>query len=327
MFIDKIEIGVCAGKGGNGVNSFYRDKFMRPGRKGKGRPDGGDGGKGGDIIIKVDAYIHTLLDLYYRKSFSAQPGLNGEGNDRKGRNGQDCIIKVPAGTVVKDKSSGFILRDLKSETDTLIAAKGGEGGKGNIHAEYATGGQKGARRDITLELKLIADVGIIGFPNSGKSTLLTNISNARPKIASYPFTTKSPVLGIVKRNDSSFVVADIPGIICDAHKGKGLGFEFLRHIERTKVLIHLIDMAAQEGRDPVADYGAINNELTLYTKKLADKPQVVAANKMDITSAEDNLKIFKKRVSVEVIPISAYEKDNLEVLLDKVQRKLQESCS
>ncbi|MEK6715582.1 MAG: GTPase ObgE [Candidatus Omnitrophota bacterium] len=327
MFIDKIEIAIKAGKGGNGVNSFYRDKFMRPGRKGKGRPDGGDGGKGGDIIIKVDAYIHTLLDLYYRKSFSAQPGLNGEGNDRKGRNGQDCIIKVPAGTVVKDKSSGFILRDLKSETDTLIAAKGGEGGKGNTHADLATQGKEGEYRDIILELKLIADVGIIGFPNSGKSTLLTNISNARPKIASYPFTTKSPILGIVKRNDSSFVVADIPGIICDAHKGKGLGFEFLRHIERTKVLIHLIDMAGESGRDPVVDYEAINKELKLYSKKLSDKPQVVAANKMDISSAEDNLKIFKKRVSAEVIPISAQEKDNLEVLLDKIQRKLQESCS
>ncbi|MDP1853578.1 MAG: GTPase ObgE [Candidatus Omnitrophota bacterium] len=327
MFIDKIEIAIKAGKGGNGVNSFYRDRFMRPGRRGKGRPDGGDGGKGGDIIIKVDRHIHTLLDLYYRKNFSAQPGLNGEGNCRKGRGGSDCIIKVPPGTVVKDKSSGCLLRDLKAIDDTLIAAKGGEYGKGNIHAEAATQGQEGEYRDIILELKLIADVGLIGFPNAGKSTLLSSISHARPKIAPYPFTTKSPVLGIARCGDFSFVVADIPGLISDAHKGKGLGFEFLRHIERTKILVHIIDMASVDGRNPTLDYHAINQELRLYSEKLAAKPQIVAANKMDLPQAEGNLKKFRKEISVEIIPISAQNKENLEELLNAAQRKLQESCS
>lgn len=322
MFIDKAEIMVHGGQGGNGVNSFYRDKFTRPGRSGRGRPDGGDGGNGGDVIIKTDYHIHTLLDFYYRKNFSAGAGGNGSGNSKRGKDGANSEIKVPCGTLVRDVATGCILRDLKEDKDILVVAKGSTGGKGNIHADSATRGEPGETRRISLELKLIADVGLVGFPNAGKSTLLSAISHARPKIASYPFTTKSPVLGIAKHYDYSFVVADIPGLISDAHKGKGLGFEFLRHIERTRLLIHIIDMAAQDCRDPISDYNAINQELKLYSAKLANKPQIVIANKMDLPEACENLKKFKKETNASIISISAQKRENLGELLDAIVCKL-----
>lgn len=322
MFIDKIEIVVQAGKGGNGVNSVYRDKFIRPSKKGKGRPDGGNGGKGGDIIIKVNTHIHTLLDFYYRKNFSAANGLHGEGKGKKGRDGDSRQIDVPPGTVIKDSLINCTLGDLKNNGESIVVAKGGEGGKGNIHSQVPTQGEKGERKSILLELKFIADVGIVGVPNSGKSTLLAQISQAKPKVAPYPFTTKSPILGIVGYDDFSFVVADIPGIIEDAHKGKGLGLEFLRHIERTRILIHLIDMSQEAKQAPVKDYYMINKELKLYSKGLLDKPQIVVANKMDLAHSGENLKVFKETIGVEVIPISAQKKYNLEAVVDAIRSKL-----
>lgn len=322
MFIDKVEINVSAGRGGNGANSFYSDKFIRPGRRGRGRPDGGDGGGGGDVVIKADKGIHTLLDFYYRKDFSAEKGANGSGNKKTGRSGADCLIKVPCGTLVRDIGIGCVLRDLEKEDETLIVAKRGKGGKGNIHADCATSGEPGETKRILLELKLIADIGLVGFPNAGKSTLLSAISAARPKIAAYPFTTKAPILGIVKHKGVSFVTADIPGLISDAHRGKGLGFEFLRHIERTRILIHIIDMAGVDGRNPIGDYYAINEELGLYSEKLSVRPQIVVANKMDLPEAGENLKNFKKEVNSKVILISAQQKENLGELLDAVIAKL-----
>lgn len=322
MFIDKAEINISAGGGGDGANSFYSDKFIRPGKKGRGRPDGGDGGRGGDVVFSADKGIHTLLDFYYRKDFSAEKGVHGSGNKKTGRSGADCLIKVPCGTLIRDIDTGCILRDLEGENETLIAVRGGAGGKGNIHADRATRGEPGEAKRVSLELKLIADVGLVGFPNAGKSTLLSVISAARPKIAAYPFTTKAPILGIVKHKDVSFVTADIPGLISDAHRGKGLGFEFLRHIERTRILIHIIDMAGVDGRSPIGDYYAINEELGLYSEKLSVRPQIVVANKMDLPEAEENLKIFKKEINLKIIPISAYKKENLAELLDAVIAKL-----
>ena len=327
MFIDKIEIEVEAGRGGNGVNSFYRDKFVRPGRKGRGRPDGGDGGNGGDVILKASSRMHTLLDFYYKKNFSGEKGSHGQGNGRRGRNGSDCLIEVPCGTVVKDLKFDCILKDLKHASDTVIVAKGGLGGRGNKRAENATEGKSGERRRLLLELKFIADVGIIGLPNAGKSSLLSVISKARPKIAPYPFTTKSPVLGIVKCGDFSFVVAEIPGIIRDAHAGKGLGFEFLRHVERTKILIHLIDMSAASSDEPVNAYQTLNQELKLYKNKIIGKPQIIVANKMDLNGSEQNLIKFKEQLDVDVISISAQKRHNLDRLLDAIRRNLQKNCS
>lgn len=323
MFIDKATIEVIAGKGGDGCNSFYRDKWNR-----RGFPDGGCGGKGGDIIIESDENVDTLLDFKYRGLFRAHSGSHGSGKNQKGRDGADTIIKVPAGVIIRDVASGLILRDLKHPGDRVVVVKGGAGGKGNDPKHEATMGLEGETRKVGLELKLIADAGLVGYPNAGKSSLLSTISQARPKVASFPFTTLSPVLGTVDFEGFIFKVADIPGIIEGAHKGRGLGHEFLRHIERTKVLIHLIDMAGVDGRDPVSDYKLLNEELFCYNKILASKPQLVVANKMDLEAASANLKRFCSTYKdLKVIPISCKEKRGLELLLKRLRRELEKKSS
>lgn len=317
MFIDNTKINVRAGSGGRGCQSLYRDKYQR-----QGKPDGGDGGKGADIIIQADCNLLTLLDFQYHRHFFGSRGGHGSSNHKKGRSAEDVIIRVPLGTIVKDAITGSVLRDLNEEGARVIVAKGGRGGLGNWHYREATAGQPGEERTLILDLKLLADVGVVGFPNVGKSTLISAISNAHPKIAAYPFTTKTPVLGIVDARNKRFVIADIPGLIAGASEGRGLGDKFLKHIERVKVLIHLLDMASFEGRDPVDDYKKINLELKNYSNEVYKKPQVICANKMDLEGAGENLKRFKRLIKKPVYAISALEKKNLEELIDAVAKKL-----
>lgn len=318
MFIDEVKIYVKAGDGGDGCNSFYRDKFTR-----RGRPDGGDGGDGGDVIFKVDSNVHTLLDFKYQQHLKAESGSHGSSNNKAGRRGQDLSVRIPPGTIIKDFENGLVLRDLVKEGEGVAVAKGGQGGKGNSRNRPSEEGAPGEEKTLLLELKLIADVGIIGYPNAGKSTLISKISSARPKIASYPFTTKEPVLGVVKVYDTAFVVAEVPGLIEGAHEGRGLGDRFLRHIERTNVLIHLVDIAGFEGRDPCKDYVSLNEELKAYNKELMKRPQVVALNKIDMPDARSLLKIFKKTFPrIEVFPISALAGNGTKELLAAVHKKL-----
>lgn len=316
MFIDNAKIKVKAGKGGNGVNSFYRDKLTR-----KGHPDGGDGGRGGSVIIRVSADVHTLLDFQYRRHFKAKDGKNGSGKKKKGAGGADCIIKVPAGTLIFDKITNILLADLTEEADELVIAKGGGSGKGNRSHRDATDGSSGEEKDIRLELKLIADVGILGLPNSGKSTLISKISNARPKIALYPFTTKVPILGVVRHKDVEFKVAEVPGLIKGAHKGKGLGDLFLKHIERTKLLVHLID-AAEENREPFEDYQVINEELGLYGKGLSERERILVANKMDLPAAKENIKVLKRKIKQNLFLISCKTEEGISSLLNEICRRI-----
>ena len=317
MFIDSATIYVKAGAGGRGCNSLYRDKYQR-----KGVPDGGDGGNGADVIMTPDKNQNTLLDFQYNRHFYGRPGGHGSGKQQRGKNAPALIIRVPVGTVVKDVKTGCVLRDLDNEKEEFIVARGGKGGLGNRHHQDATNGEVPEERKLLLDLKLIADCGIIGFPNAGKSTLISNISNAHPKIADYPFTTKFPVLGVVKSNEKTFIVADIPGLIRGASEGKGLGDKFLRHIERTKILVHLVDMAGFEGRDPLADYEAVNNELKRYNSLVAKKPQVIAANKMDLEGAAQNLERFRKAVKKKVYPVSALKREGLEDLIEAVSKRV-----
>ena len=313
MFIDTARIQIKAGKGGNGVNSFYRDKLTR-----RGHPDGGDGGRGGDVIIRVSADIHTLIDFQYRRHFKAKDGKNGSGKKKKGADGQDCIIKVPAGTLIFENEKNILLADLIHDGEEFIVAKGGESGKGNRSHKDATEGSTGEEKAIRLELKLLADVGILGLPNSGKSTLISKISNAHPKIALYPFTTMAPVLGAVKSEDFEFKVAEVPGLIKGAHSGKGLGDLFLKHIERTKLLVHLID-AAREDRDPFLDYQIINEELRLYGKGLEKKEKILAANKMDLPAAKKNLTSLRKRIKEDIFPVSSKTGKGIGALINEIK--------
>lgn len=317
MFIDSSKINLRAGSGGNGCKSIYRDKYQR-----QGKPDGGDGGKGADIIFRADRNLLTLLDFQYHRHFSGAHGGHGSSNHKKGRGAEDIIVRVPLGTTIKDAVTGSLLRDLSEEGQEVIIAKGGKGGIGNWHRKEATPGEPGEERTVILDLKLLADVGVVGFPNAGKSTLITAISNARPKIAPYPFTTMGPVLGVVNTTKKRFVIADLPGLIEGASEGRGLGDKFLKHVERTKVLIHIVDMGGFEGRDPIDDYKKINLELKNYSKDVYKKPQVICANKMDISGAEENLKRFKKLIKKPVYAISALEKMNLKELIDAVAKKL-----
>ena len=250
IFVDEARIFVQGGDGGQGCESFYRDKYMRyP------RPDGGDGGDGGNVVVRADRSMRTLLDFKFRQHHKAHSGRHASSKGKKGKNGKDSILRVPVGTIVRDSDADFLIKDLVNDQQSVIVAKGGKGGIGNEHSKVPKSPEKGERRTVSFELKLVADVGIVGFPNAGKSTLISNISRVKSKIASYPFTTKQPILGIVERDgESNFIIADLPGIIEGAHKGKGLGDRFLRHAERNKILIHLIDMAAIDGRDPVDDY-------------------------------------------------------------------------
>lgn len=297
MFIDKANIHIKGGKGGNGVVAWRREKFEP-----SGGPYGGDGGRGGSIILKADEGIRTLMDFRYKRKYLGQNGEDGRSKKQFGKAGEDIIVKVPVGTIVKDEATGKVIVDLKEKDQEFIIAKGGRGGRGN--AKFATAtrqapgfaepGTKGKERDIILELKLLADVGLVGFPNVGKSTFLSMVSAAKPKIANYHFTTLKPNLGVVRvADEKSFVMADIPGIIEGASEGVGLGHEFLRHIERTRVLVHIIDVSGIEGRDPVEDYYTIREELLEYNPKLKDKPEIIVGNKMDIPGAEEGLQKLK----------------------------------
>lgn len=319
MFVDEAKIYIKAGDGGDGCNSMHRDRYHR-----YGRPDGGDGGKGADIIFEADQNIHTLLDFQYRQHFKADSGSHGSSNHKKGRYGPDLHIKVPPGTIIKEAGSGLVLRELINPGDHVAIARGGEGGKGNSRHRSAEPGALGEEKTVILELKLIADAGIVGYPNAGKSTLISAISSARPKIADYPFTTKAPVLGVVKVHEgASLVVAEIPGLIEGAHEGRGLGDRFLRHIERTKVLIHLIDAASCEGRDPYKDYLNLNRELRLYSRELVKKPQLIALNKTDLGQAKENIKRFKRHMrGKKVFLISAVTREGIKELLNAVYKNV-----
>jgi len=318
MFIDKAKVVVKAGNGGNGCSSMYRDKLNR-----LGWPDGGDGGDGGDVIARASRNVFTLLDLQYRHEFKAGHGKHGSGNQRTGKRGDDAVILVPLGTQVIEATSGSLLEDLSSDNQEIVVAKGGRGGWGS-HRTKKEGysGRPGETKTIIFDLKLIADVGIIGFPNAGKSTLISSISSAHPKIASYPFTTKEPSLGVVSRQEESFTIVDIPGLIAGAHEGKGLGDKFLRHVERTKILVHLIDMAGVDCRDPLDDFDVLNKELLFYSKEVASKPQIIVANKTDLEPAKENSKRFKEKFHKRAIAISAKDGTNTQRLIDEIFKTL-----
>lgn len=324
-FIDEANIYVKAGDGGRGCVSFRREKYVP-----KGGPDGGDGGKGGDVLFVADGRLTSLLDFQYRREFAAQRGQHGMGSLCSGKGGEDLRIKVPVGTAIKDAETGEVIKDFTEDADAFTACKGGRGGKGNAHfatsthqtPKFAQPGEKGVDRSLKLELKLMADVGIIGFPNAGKSTLISRISEARPKIAEYPFTTLVPHLGVVRFGEfGGFVVADIPGLVEGAHKGKGLGVRFLKHIERTRVLIHMLDLSPLTGRDPLKDFEIVNEELKAFNPELSERPQVAALNKTDITGAEEKahqlLKFFKP-LGIKVFPISAATGKGLKELIAHV---------
>lgn len=330
MFIDKAKITIKSGKGGNGSVSFRREPFVPDGG-----PDGGDGGNGGSVIFEADENFHTLMDFHYRVKYNAENGEDGMKRKKFGKKGKDLILKVPPGTMILDQETGYLIKDLKNHGDRCVAAKGGRGGKGNVHFKnsvrqapnFAEAGGRAIERKVVLELKMIADVGLLGFPNVGKSTLLAAVTGAKPKIANYHFTTLTPNLGVVQFYDDSFVMADIPGIIEGAHEGQGLGLDFLRHIERTKMLIHVVDVSSIEGRDIIEDFEKINAELYNYSQKLASKPQIVAANKIDSIMDEDKYNEFLEYVKekgYEVYPISAAGRIGLEDLLKAAMEKVME---
>ena len=313
MLIDQARIHVRAGDGGDGCTSFYRDRTVQ-----RGKPNGGDGGDGGDVIFKVDKNIHTLLDFQFKRHFKGERGGHGGSSDKRGKDGESFYIKIPPGTVIRDAETGFILRDLTHAGEEVIIARRGKGGRGNTKRGEGMPGSKGEEKELLLELKLIADVGIIGYPNVGKSTLISHISRAKSKIADYAFTTKAPVLGVARCGDTDITFADMPGLIEGAHRGRGLGDEFLRHIERTKVLLHVVDVAGFKGRDAYEDYSSINNELALYGKHLAERPQIVAVNKMDIPGSKAKFAAFDKKIGRKVYPISAQTGEGIKALLTRV---------
>lgn len=316
--VDNVKIYIKAGDGGGGCNSFKGVRFTR-----SRHPDGGNGGKGADVIIGVDRNKQSLEEFQFKQHFRAENGKCGQGNKKRGANGRPCIIKVPAGTIIYDLKGNLLLRDLAESDETLLAARGGEGGKGNTKIKLATDGSSGEEKHLLLELKLVADIALVGYPNAGKSTFLTKVSSARPKIDSYPFTTVSPILGVLKFSDfeepSALSIVEIPGLIKGSGEGKGLGAQFLRHAERTKVLIHLIDMGAQEGRNSLQDYQNLNQELKSYSQKLFNKPQILVANKMDLPNAENNLRGFCAKVKKSIYPISAKEGRGIEQLLNCIR--------
>ena len=327
MFLDEVKIFVRSGDGGNGLVAFRREKYVP-----KGGPAGGDGGRGANVVFIVDEGLRTFMDYRYQKKFVAPNGENGMSKGMHGRKSKDLYLKVPPGTVIRDTDTGEVLADLVEHEQEVIVARGGRGGRGNCRfatpsnpaPEIAENGEPGEERNLTLELKLMADVGLVGFPSVGKSTLLSRTSKAKPKIADYHFTTLAPNLGVVETKDHrSFVMADLPGLIEGASQGVGLGHQFLRHIERTKVIVHVIDMSATDGRDPYEDYKVINAELGEYNMRLLERPQVVVANKVDIPVASENLVEFKKRLAedgedVDIVEISAFTRNNIDNLLYKI---------
>lgn len=319
MFIDEVTMEVEAGRGGDGCMAFLREKFVP-----MGGPNGGNGGKGADIIFKADEGLKTLIDLRYMKNIKGAPGLNGEGKNKSGSYAENKIIKVPVGTTIKDFDTNLVIADLTKHNEEVIVAYGGKGGRGNVTLatrnnpcpSFAERGEPGEVRKIKVELRMLADVGLVGMPSVGKSTLLSMITNANPKIAAYHFTTLSPNLGVVTTKDNNFVVADLPGLIEGASEGSGLGHKFLKHIERTKIIAHVIDMSASEGRDPYEDYQIIRKELETFSPKLLNKQEIIIANKMDISSSKDNLIEFKKKVNKDIYEISAINNQNLDTIIN-----------
>ena len=332
MFIDKARIFVKSGNGGNGAVSFRREKYVPAGG-----PDGGDGGNGASVIFEVDLGLRTLMDFKYQRKYVAEHGEDGSKKRKAGRNGEDLILKVPAGTIIRDEATGLVIADLKEEGDRAVVAKGGRGGKGNQHfanavrqaPAFARSGSDGVEKWVILELKMIADVGLLGFPNVGKSTFLSVVTKAKPKIANYHFTTLTPNLGVVQTKfGESFVLADIPGLIEGAAEGIGLGHDFLRHVERTKVLIHIVDISGLEGRDALDDFDKINSELKLYNEKLSTRPQVVVANKMDILEDESVFEEFKNELEnrgYKVFKMSAATRQGVDDVIAYVSELLQEA--
>lgn len=319
MFIDEVVMEVEAGRGGDGCMAFLREKFVP-----MGGPNGGNGGKGADIIFKADEGLRTLLDLRYQKKIKGDAGLNGEGKNKNGSYANNKIIKVPVGTTVKDYETGNVIADLTKHNEEVIVAYGGKGGRGNVTLatrsnpcpSFAERGEPGEVRKIKVELRMLADVGLVGLPSVGKSTLLSMITNANPKIAAYHFTTLSPNLGVATTKDNSFVIADLPGLIEGASEGIGLGHKFLKHIERTKIIAHVVDMSASEGRDPYEDYQVIRKELENFSPKLLDKKEIIIANKMDLPTSKENLEKFKKKINKDIYEISALNNQNLDILIN-----------
>lgn len=332
MFVDQVKINLKAGDGGNGIVAYRREKYVP-----LGGPAGGDGGKGASVVFEVDEGLRTLLDFRFQRMFKAEKGENGQSSNMHGRGAKDLILKVPPGTIIKNAENGEVIADLVMHEQRAVVAKGGRGGRGNSRfataanpaPEFSENGEPGEELEVILELKLMADVGLVGFPSVGKSTLLSIVSKAKPKIGAYHFTTIKPNLGVVQTKDNrSFVMADLPGLIEGASEGVGLGHQFLRHVERTRVIIHMIDMGRTDGRDPYEDYLTINRELKNYNEKLAKRPQIVVANKMDMLGAEDNLALFKEEVGeeLEIIELSAATYQNIDQLLYRVADLLDETA-
>lgn len=328
MFVDEVKIRVEAGNGGDGCTAFRREKYIS-----MGGPYGGNGGHGGDIIFKVDEGLHTLLDLRYQKILKGQKGENGRGKNQHGKGASPLVIKVPLGTVVTDLDTGLIIADLSRKDQEEVIAKGGRGGRGNTAfktqtntaPDYSENGEEGEKKDLKVEVKMLADVGLVGLPSVGKSTIISCVSKSKPKIAAYHFTTLNPNLGVVKASDGrSFVMADLPGLIEGASEGEGLGDKFLRHIERTRVICHVIDMSGSEARNPYEDFVLINKELEAFNEKLIKKPMIVVANKMDIEGARENLEEFKKKVDCEIYEVSAATNQGLQVVVDRLADLLDE---
>ena len=329
MFVDRAKIFIRSGKGGDGAVTFRREPYVP-----EGGPDGGDGGKGGDVVFMADSSLRTLMDFRYKRKYQAENGQNGMKKKKYGKKGEDLIIKVPPGTLVIDEETGHLMKDLVNPGDSFVAAKGGKGGKGNVHFKnsvrqapnFAEAGGLPKERNVILELKLIADVGLVGFPNVGKSSLLSVCTKAKPKIANYHFTTIDPNLGVVEVSNTSFVMADIAGIIEGAHEGAGMGFRFLKHIERTKVLIHVVDVSGSEGRDPIEDFDKINNELARYSEHLMKKPQIVAANKIDMVDEDGpeytRFKEYVEAKGYKVFPISAPINVGVSQLMEEAAKML-----
>ena len=318
MFVDEVIVELTAGRGGDGCMAFRREKYVA-----MGGPFGGNGGKGGDIIFKVDEGLRTLIDLRYQKHIKASSGENGQGKNKNGKNALDMIVKVPLGTTIKDNETGAIIGDLTKNGEEVIVAYGGRGGRGNVTLatrsnpcpSYCEYGEPGENRKVKVELRMLADVGLVGLPSVGKSTILSMVTNANPKIASYHFTTLSPNLGVVTSEDYSYTIADLPGLIEGASDGLGLGHKFLKHIERTKIIAHIIDMSGIEGRNPYEDYLTIRKELENFSPKLIQKPEIIIANKMDIESSKENLEEFKQKVKVPIYEVSAIQNKGLDEVL------------
>ena len=329
MFIDRAKISIKAGDGGDGMSSFRREKYAP-----KGGPNGGDGGRGGDIVFLADRNMNTLLDFRYKKKFKAQKGGDGEDTNKFGRHAEAVVIKVPVGTLVFDEETDELIADLIEDGQTAIVGRGGRGGRGNARfansvnraPTFAEHGEPGEERTLRMELKLLADVGLVGYPSVGKSSIIATVSAARPDIAAYHFTTLTPVLGIVRIDDqTNFVMADIPGLIEGAHEGKGLGHDFLRHIERTRLIVHVLDVSGMEGRDPMEDYRKINKELAAYNERLSSRPQIIAANKIDLPDARSNYPAIESALKAEgreVFPVSAATGEGLQPLVQRIAEML-----